>query len=46
MPQFRKVVAYTRDALLIAVPLAGMSYFLAYPASFDAFLDWVLRLFR
>jgi hypothetical protein len=46
MPEARKVVAYTRDLVLIFVPLGGLIYFLAYPDAFDAFLNWGLGLFR
>jgi hypothetical protein len=34
-----------RDALLILTPLAGMTYFLAFPDAFDAFLNWMIGLF-
>jgi hypothetical protein len=32
------------DVLLILVPLAVVSYFLAFPEKFNAFLDWLVRV--
>ena len=32
------------DIVLIFVPLAVVSYFLAFPDKFDAFLDWLMRV--
>jgi hypothetical protein len=40
-----RYLAYARDVLLILIPLGGMSYFLAFPDAFDAFLNWMIRLF-
>ena len=42
MPQ---LIIYARDALLILLPLGGMTYFLVFPAAFDAFLNWMIALF-
>jgi hypothetical protein len=46
MPEVRKFARYTLDALLVLVPLAVIIYFLAYPDSFDASLNWMVRLLR
>jgi hypothetical protein len=36
-----KAVRYGIDALLILVPLSGMTYFLFYPDAFNAVLAWL-----
>jgi len=41
MAQHRKIIRYTLEALLILVPLAVVIYFLAFPNTFDAFLNWL-----
>ena len=38
-----KTVRYTLEILAIAVPLAGMTYFLFDPDAFNAFLNWLLK---
>jgi hypothetical protein len=45
MPKASKVVAYTRDAMLIFVPLGGLICFLFNPDAFNAFLAWMVGLF-
>jgi hypothetical protein len=40
----RPIIKYGIDALLILVPLAGMTYFLFYPAAFNAFTAWLYRI--
>ena len=44
MPKSSKVVAYTRDALLIFVPLGVVLYFMFDPDAFDAFLAWIAKV--
>jgi hypothetical protein len=44
MPPPKKAVRYTLEILLIATPLAAMTYFLFDPDAFNAFLDWLLRM--
>jgi hypothetical protein len=43
-PKASKVVAYTRDAMLI-LPLGGLICFLFTPDAFNAFLAWMVGLF-
>jgi hypothetical protein len=43
MPEFRNVVRYAVDILLVLVPLAVVLYFMAFPERFDAVLDWLFR---
>jgi len=40
MPKSLKVAF---DVLLVAVPLIVMTYFLARPDAFNAFLDWMMK---
>jgi hypothetical protein len=40
----RSVVKYGIDAVLILVPLIGMTYFLFYPEAFNAFMAWLYRV--
>jgi len=42
MPAARKIAKYSFEALLVLVPLAIVIYFLAYPDSFDASLNWLV----
>jgi hypothetical protein len=44
MPKASKVVAYTRDALLVLVPLGVLLYFIFDPDAFDAFLAWIAKV--
>jgi hypothetical protein len=44
MPKIPPAVRYTLDALLIAVPLIVMTYFLFDPAAFNAFTAWLRRV--
>jgi hypothetical protein len=44
MPEPRKVIRYTLDAVLIFAPLSGMLYFLFEPAAFNAFLAWLVSV--
>ena len=37
-------IKYTIDALLILVPLFGVTYFLFDPTAFNAFLAWLMRI--
>jgi hypothetical protein len=37
-------IRYTADALVIAVPLFVMTYFLFDPAAFNAFTGWLARV--
>jgi hypothetical protein len=37
-------IRYGIDALLILVPLLGMTYFLLDPEAFNAFLAWLPRI--
>jgi hypothetical protein len=43
MPDSGKIIRYSLEILAIAVPLAGMTYFLFYPDAFNAFLNWLLK---
>ena len=38
------VGASANDAVLILVPLGGMTYFIFDPDAFNAFLDWLMQL--
>jgi hypothetical protein len=42
MSRFRPAIRYGIDAVLILVPLLGMTYFLFDPAAFNAFLAWLV----
>ena len=44
MPKLRPAIRYGIDALLILVPLLGMSYFLFDPEAFNAFTAWLMRV--
>jgi hypothetical protein len=44
MPKASKVFAYTRDALLIFVPLGVVLYFIFDPEAFNAFLAWIAKV--
>ena len=44
-PKNRKIIFYALDLLLIFVPLGGLLYFMFDPPAFDAFLNWMVRLF-
>jgi hypothetical protein len=44
MPKASKVFAYTRDALLIFVPLGVVLYFIFDPDAFNAFLAWIVKV--
>ena len=44
MPKLRPAIRYGIDALLILVPLLGMTYFLFDPEAFNAFLAWLARI--
>jgi hypothetical protein len=37
-------IKYGIDALLVAVPLLGMTYFLFDPEAFNAFTAWLVRV--
>jgi hypothetical protein len=37
-------IHYGIDALLVAAPLLGMSYFLFDPEAFNAFTAWLMRV--
>jgi hypothetical protein len=37
-------IKYGIDALLVAVPLFGMTYFLFDPEAFNAFTAWLVRV--
>jgi hypothetical protein len=37
-------VRYTRDTLLVVVPLIVMTYFLFDPAAFNLFTAWLVRI--
>jgi hypothetical protein len=39
----RSAIKYGIDALLIAVPLLGMTYFLFDPEVFNAFTAWLIH---
>jgi hypothetical protein len=45
MPKLPPAIRYGIDALLILVPLLGMTYFLFDPAAFNAFTAWLMRVF-
>lgn len=40
----KSAIKYGIDAMLILVPLGGMTYFLFNPDAFNAFLDWLMRV--
>jgi hypothetical protein len=44
MPKLRPFIRYGLDAVLILVPLLGMTYFLFDPAAFNAFLAWLAHV--
>ena len=44
-PKAFAIVIYTINLLLIFVPLGGMLFFMFDAAAFDAFLNWMVRLF-
>ena len=44
MPKLRPAIRYGIDALLILIPLLGMTYFLFDPEAFNAFLAWLARI--
>jgi hypothetical protein len=44
MLKVRPAIRYGIDALLILVPLLGMTYFLFDPEAFNAFLAWLARI--
>jgi hypothetical protein len=44
MLKLRPAIRYGIDALLILVPLLGMTYFLFDPEAFNAFLAWLARV--
>jgi hypothetical protein len=44
MPEPRRIARHIIDVLLIFVPLSGMLYFLFNPASFNAFLAWLVSV--
>jgi hypothetical protein len=44
MPKGSKVVAYTRDALLVLIPLGVVLYFMFDPDAFDAFFAWIAKV--
>jgi hypothetical protein len=44
MSKIPPAARYTLDALLIAVPLIVMTYFLFDPAAFNAFTAWLARV--
>jgi hypothetical protein len=41
--KLRSAIKYGIDALLIAVPLLGMTYFLFDPEAFNAFTAWLIH---
>jgi hypothetical protein len=43
-PKLRPAIKYGIDALLVAVPLLGMTYFLFDPEAFNAFTAWLVRV--
>jgi hypothetical protein len=43
-PKLRSAIKYGIDALLIGVPLLGMTYFLFDPEAFNAFTAWLTRV--
>ena len=44
MPKLRPAIRDGIDALLILIPLLGMTYFLFDPEAFNAFLAWLARI--
>jgi hypothetical protein len=44
MAEGSKVFAYTRDALLIFVPLGVVLYFMFDPDAFNAVLAWIVKV--
>jgi hypothetical protein len=44
MPKLPPAIRYGIDAVLILVPLLGMTYFLFNPAAFNAFTAWLARV--
>jgi hypothetical protein len=44
MPKVRPAIRYGIDALLILIPLLGMTYFLFDPEAFNAVLAWLARV--
>ena len=43
-PKLRPAIKYGIDALLVAVPLLGMTYFLFEPEAFNAVTAWLMRV--
>ena len=43
-PKLRPAIKYGIDALLVAVPLLGMTYFLFDPEAFNAVTAWLVRV--
>jgi hypothetical protein len=43
-PKFRPAIRYGIDALVIVVPLLGMTFFLFDPEAFNAFTAWLMRV--
>ena len=41
-PKLRPAIRYGIDALLVVVPLLGMTYFLFDPEAFNAFTAWLM----
>jgi hypothetical protein len=41
-PKLRPAIKYGIDALLIVVPLLGMTYFVFDPEAFNAFTAWLM----
>jgi hypothetical protein len=46
MPKVRPAIRYGIDALLILIPLLGMTYFLFDPEAFNAFLAWLAKVLQ
>ncbi len=44
-PKAFTIIIYAINLLLIFVPLGGMLYFMFDPDAFDAFLNWMVKLF-
>jgi hypothetical protein len=44
MLKLAPAIKYTIDALLILIPLFGMTYFLFDPTAFNAFLAWLMQI--